>query len=121
MSLRETILGARPKLEQVEVPEWGCSVFLRRWTVGERESLLAWHAAAEKAEDASLTAQLHARVCLLSLADEKGARLFTDDDLEKVKGLDATVVTTLGDKALDLNGMKKREAGESEADKSAAG
>lgn len=46
---------------------------------------------------------------VLSACDEKGDRLFTDEDAEKVKSLPAKIAKPICEAALDLNGFTEKE------------
>lgn len=72
MLSRDQILSASDlPTEEVPVPEWGGSVFVRTLTIGERLEIAPLMG---QAEDLTL------RLVVLSACDESGARLFADED-----------------------------------------
>jgi len=78
---KEQILATSPKLKEVEVPEWGGSVFIRPVTLEEQGKLADLGAKHEKS-----SAALRIKHCTLSLlqwtvCDEDGKALFTGEDL----------------------------------------
>ena len=70
MSIRDTILAANDnRLEPVEVPEWGVTVYVPAVTIEDMEGF-------EKSEGPHAAARMAAFV----IRDEKGERVFTDAD-----------------------------------------
>lgn len=101
MGLRETILAATRKPLRVFVKDWGVDVGVRVITVGERD---AWEAACLKMKERGETKNFRSTYLAFVLCDpDTGARLFKDDELDQVAGLDAGVACSLMDKALKFN------------------
>lgn len=100
MNLRDTILASKGELHPVEVPEWGCTVFVREISVEERSRLFA------KLEEKDHEARLSVWVCLFTLADAEGNRLFTEDDYDALASKPAKVIDRLGRIAADRNLMQ---------------
>jgi hypothetical protein len=78
---KEQILAASPRLKEVEVSEWGGSVFIRPVTLEEQGKLADLGAKHEKS-----SAAVRIKHCTLSLpqwtvCDEEGKHLFTAEDL----------------------------------------
>ena len=96
---REAILNAVDLAsEEVEVEEWGGTVRIRAMN-GTAASAFR-DAVGKDKKGANLVASYLA----LSLVDEAGDRLFTDDQLEELAGKSAAVLTRLFDIASRLNG-----------------
>ena len=71
--IRERILAADDSaLHAVEVPEWGCTVYVRAVTVAEVDAIYK-----NDADGEMTVAMLAARVAL----DEQGRRIFSDADV----------------------------------------
>lgn len=108
---RDGILAAQdlPR-KAVDVPEWGCTVYVRSMTGDERD---AWEQWLLDTKDGRR--RIRARYCALVLVDADGERLFqdTDEDVEALGKKSAAALDRVFGAALTLNGM-------SEADQEAA-
>lgn len=93
----------------VEVPEWGGTVRVRTMTGGERDAFETdlW----DRSGDEPVYNREHFRAKLLSrcIVDEKGARLFSDKDIEKLSGKSAKALNRLFDAAQEINAISKEE------------
>lgn len=97
------------KKETVEVPEWGGTVIVSQITAADRDRFEASIYVGEGATRRQNTANLRARLCSLCLVDEKGERLFTDEEAAELGKKNAAVLDKLFDIAQSLNGMNKTE------------
>jgi hypothetical protein len=87
VTLRDTILGAADlPLHAVEVPEWGCTVYLRSLNVGERTRLL-------DVKDDEHELQLGAFIA--GVRDSDGSPLFAPADREVLTAKSGAVVERL--------------------------
>jgi hypothetical protein len=109
-SLREQILGAKDvRMEPVEVPEWGVTVYVRAmggddleaWEVGEYELR-------EKVGERSILA-FRSRLLAHCLCDADGTRLFKPEDAPALGKRDARALSRLVKVAKRLNGIGKAE------------
>jgi len=76
MSLKETILTANDlELEEVKVPEWACSVYVRSMSGLERDSFEA-----EMEGLDNKTENIRARLLVRCICDSGGERVFDDAD-----------------------------------------
>lgn len=96
MSLsREELLQKRGgdlgRIIEVSVPEWGGTVNLRPMKVGERDRLSAW---AVKPENQNST-EIRKRLLSICLCDEKGERLFQDNQIADMDGFSDVVIDRL--------------------------
>lgn len=100
---RDQILQANdlPR-EEVQVPEWGGSIFVRSLTVGERLKL------EEKSQTESGG---HSVVRLITMAacDEHGVALFEDSDIELLRGKSARAFLRVKEAANRLNALTDRD------------
>jgi hypothetical protein len=112
---KEQILTASPKLQEVEVPEWGGSVFIRPVTLEEQGRLADLGAKHEKS-----SAALRIRHCTLILlqwtvCDEDGKALFTADDLAGLMNKSsASAFLRLQDAVLKYSGLTEESRRELE-------
>lgn len=101
---REAILAVDDrKLERFEVPEWGGVIYLRVMTGTERD---AWEqgigrGAGQEVDGLMAIALLVAKV----VADADGNRLFSDDDVELLKGKSAPALMRVWARAQRLNAL----------------
>ena len=80
MLTKETILKADDlKREQVEVPEWGGHVFVRTMTGLERDRFEQFILDSRSSDQKTNLQNVRARLCSLTMCDEAGKRLFSDD------------------------------------------
>ena len=86
-------------VEIIEIPELGGSIGIKSMTASEREGL-------ERKMQSELDNNgIRATVFVYSVCDEAGSLLFTEDDLEAVKGLPSAVVTKVFDVSNRINGL----------------
>ena len=114
MSLRETILQAQDiKTEQVKVPEWNATVNVRGLTAGERDDFEAsWFVMDASGEMVRSIANLRARLCVRSVVDENGNRLFTDADTEALGQKSGRAMDRIYEVASRLSGLSKKDVDE---------
>lgn len=67
------------KKEEVQVPEWGGSVFVREMSGEDRD---AWEASLINEKGTTNLKNIRARLAAFCIVDENGNRIFTDDDIE---------------------------------------
>jgi hypothetical protein len=90
------------KLEEVAVPEWGGSVFVKVLSGTDRD----------KFEDAYSTEKMknfRARFLVMTLCDEKGQRLFTDEEMNELGKKSSVVIAKIFDKAWSLNALRNED------------
>jgi hypothetical protein len=99
---RDSILAVSDlPVEEVQVPEWGGSVFVRSMNGLERAKLEAFgQADLKRSHDKQRFRQYVA--CLLA-SDESGNRLFTDDDLELLAEKSGSAVDRIAMAGMKLN------------------
>lgn len=114
---KQSILGAADlKKETVEVPEWGGAVIVSQITAADRDRFEASIYVGEGATRKINTANMRARLCAICLVDEKGERLFTDEEAVQLGKKNADVLDRLFDTAQKLNGMNRTEADKAKKD-----
>jgi CO/xanthine dehydrogenase FAD-binding subunit len=102
MLTREMILGADdlPK-QEVAVPEWGGSVYVRALTGAERVQFERVVFAATDEDEATVMAQLVA----LCTVDEQGNRLFTAEDVEALNRKNSRCLNKVASAAIMFNAL----------------
>lgn len=101
---KEQILAADDRASvETHVPEWGGSVYVRVMSGTERESFeREWTTTEEK-----LLPQYKVKMLKKCLCDDKGAALFTNDDLAALGEKNALVIDRLFNQCMKLNGFQK--------------
>lgn len=98
MLTRESIFGTLPKLhrEEVSVPEWGGSVWVRVLTGAERDRLeIQWGETKRH--------NFRARLVAYATCDEKGKNLFTEQDIQALGHQPTSALCRVCDVAFRLN------------------
>lgn len=103
MLSRSAILAADdlPR-EEVSIPQWGGTVFVRTMTGAERDALEAIHLK-------SPGRNFRARVAVATVCDEKGQLLFTEADLVPLGTKSAAALDLILDVAMRLSGFNKKD------------
>jgi len=91
----------RPKYEEIEIEGLG-KVFVKKLTAGEKD---AYEASGGKTHRRT---QILVHFCF----DERGARIFNDDDADELEQLDPALIDPVCALALSLNGYTKKEQDE---------
>lgn len=114
MSLKDQILSANDlPMEEVPTPEWGegSFVFVRTMSGTERDAFEQSMLAAKKGGTTNLV-NIRARLAVLCICDEKGQRLFADDDAEALGKKSAMVLDRIFEVAQRLNGIGVKDVKE---------
>lgn len=110
---REAILAAEdlPR-ELVEVPEWGGAVYVRALTGAERDQFEA-SIVEQRGRDMRMNMRnIRAKLVALTVVDEDGQRIFTDDDVAALGGKSAAALDRLFAVAQRLSGLSKEDVEE---------
>lgn len=108
---RDAILGAvDTEYQTVDVPEWGGQVRVRSISAAERERLMKLSVVTE-GRGAKQTQRFdmptfRVKLAALSMVDDDGRRLFTDDDMAALGRKSARALERVSDVALDLAGVQ---------------
>lgn len=108
---KEQILGQDDLVtEDVQVPEWGGAwVRVRTLNASERDNFEAGSIVG-KGKNATLNFEnMRARLCLLTLIDEKGDRLFREEDTFPLGGKSAAALDRIFTVAQRLNGLRTED------------
>jgi hypothetical protein len=96
------ILGADDcgKRQKVKVPEWGGEVFVKIMTGAERDQ---WELEATDLLANPKSANIRAFLCALTICDDKGARLFSDDQIAELGKKSSVALERIFQVAREIN------------------
>lgn len=111
------------KVEAVYVAEWGGEVLVRSLTGSERDNYEQSIIEQRKGGDVRYRFDnARAKLCVLSVVDETGKRLFSHDDIPKFGSKNSNAVQKVFNKARELSGLSEEDieelVGNSETDQS---
>jgi hypothetical protein len=107
---REQILSADDlKREEVHVPDWGGSVFVRTLTGAERDRLEEQSVTRNGKTFEANFSNVRARLVSLAAVDESGKRLFTEADIEALGAKSATALDIVFAVASRINGLSAKD------------
>jgi hypothetical protein len=114
---RDSIIGAVDfGIKEHEVPEWGGTVYLRKWSAKDRNAYIAksvsvdengGHVNYENVFDSVVWA------VAMSLCDENGIRLFADNEIDILAQKNGDVMQKLCEEVYRLNGLASNSIEES--------
>ncbi len=103
MNLRERISQAQDiKVEAVDVPEWGVTVYVSTFNGHERATLMELR---EKCLKAGRISDLAAHLAVFGCCEANGQRMFTESDFDFLQTKSATALDRIAEVALRLNGL----------------
>lgn len=116
---RDAILDSQDrKKEQVQVPEWGGSLWL--WELSAKE-YVEFYDEVSRRQKSGAKDPYGAVLVYYSARDDEGQRLFTDPaDIDRLSEKNALVMTRLSDIAVRINGLGETTAKNSEAGQAGA-
>ena len=115
MLTKEKILGSDDiKKELVSVPEWGGDVYVRMMSGAERDNFEQKMGRKRKEHIDGFISNIRARLCVETIVNEKGEKLFTDADIAELGSKCAIALDRLFDKAQRLNGFTEEDIKELE-------
>jgi hypothetical protein len=104
LSRDEILAAVKTRAEDytsVDVPEWGGQVLLRRLSAADAE-----RSGLTSGDD---TDEQVARVLAMSVVDEEGNLLFTEDDIKELAKIDVGVAAQVFTTAVKINGLGSEE------------
>jgi len=90
------------KVDKVSVPEWGGDVCIKTLSGTERDAF-------EEGYAEQKMKNFRARFLVLTLCDEKGERLYSDEEAAELGGKSAVVLNRLFDAAWALNAFRTED------------
>ena len=104
--LRRQILEANDRpVKELPIPEWGCTVFIRTMSAGERDRYEAAHLA-----NPYLDAR--ARLAAETVCDEAGNKLFSPEDVAALSQKSCKALDRIFAVAMRHNGVSKEDIDE---------
>ncbi len=111
---KQQILSTSPRPKEVDVPEWGGSVFIRPLTIHEQAKLADLGTKYEKSSVVDRMKNCTLRLVQWSVCDEQGNPLFEAGDLEPLMSKAASAFLRLQDAILALSGLTEESRKELE-------
>ena len=111
---KQQILSTSPRLKEVDVPEWGGSVFICPLTIHEQAKLADLGTKYEKSSVVDRMKNCTLRLVQWSVCDEQGNPLFEAGDLEPLMSKTASAFLRLQDAILALSGLTEESRKELE-------
>lgn len=113
MLTREQILQANDIItEEVPVPEWGASVLVRGMTGAERDDFEASVLEQRGQKFHVKLKNARARLVALTVVDETGQRIFSDDDVAALGKKNAAALNRVYEVAARLSGITDEDVDE---------
>jgi hypothetical protein len=113
---REKILAQKSfGIKEIEVPELGGNVYIRKWSGKDRAKFLQ---ASISVDGGNVDVKYEkifdnmSLVVALSLCDETGVRMFNDDEIELISELNSDAIQSIYQQALELNSLIQKSIGE---------
>jgi hypothetical protein len=103
--MKQQILATVPRLKEVEVPEWGGSVFIRPLTIHEQAKLADLGTKYAKSSVVDRTKNCTLRLVQWSVCDEHIAPLLETADIEPLMSKAASTFLCLQGAILALSGL----------------
>lgn len=101
---KSKILAAKDvKTKSIDVPEWGGEVLIKTLSGLERDAF-------EDAYAKEDTKNFRARFLAMAICDEKGERLFTDDEFSELGKKSAEVIHRLFEQAWAFSAFRQEDA-----------
>jgi hypothetical protein len=115
----EQILKANDQadIKKIDVPEWGGFVYVRIMSGKERDR---WELLVSKSVDKPQTANIRASLCAMTICDEKGKRVFTDNQIESLGAKSSTALDRVFSVSKTINRLSDDDLEELEKNSLAA-
>lgn len=107
LTAKEILAISDIQIEKVNVPEWGGDVYVKGMTGSERDQYEAAMVTSKKPGEARVIdmSDLRAKLCSMTVCDEKGNRLFTEKDVRKLTKKSAAALQRIFKVAQRLSGI----------------
>lgn len=106
-------LARQPRrTERVSIPEWGGAVLVQQMTALERGRYEAYFRSKSGEAHLDRLARARHKLIVMTVVDESGTRLFTDDDMPAMDCWPASVAERLSQAAQQLSGVSDEDLGE---------
>ncbi len=113
MLTKEQILGVKDLIiREVEMPEWGGSVYVRGLTGSERDAFEASVIEQRGKTNRVNMINVRAKLLVLTICDKDGNPVFTAADIDALGKKSAQALQKLFDVASELSGLSEKDAEE---------
>lgn len=102
-------LTGKRNIQEINIPEWGGTVYVRELTGKERDKLEASVLSTNGNNSKTNAENLRARLVVLAVVDESGNRLFSDEDAKTVGNLGVKGLQRAFIMAQRLSGLSDEE------------
>jgi hypothetical protein len=110
---KDLILQANDQvIEKVDVPEWGGSVYVRSLSGTERDAYEASIIGTSANRDVPNLKNVRARLAVMTICDESGKRLFSDDEAATLGEKNTTALLRVYVTAQRLSGLTSKGVSE---------
>lgn len=99
------------ELREVNIPEWGGFVYIRKMNGMERDR---WELKTSNAVEKPMQANIRASLCAMTVCDDKGKRLFTDNQIDALGKKSAIALDRCFAAAKELNKLNDNDIEELE-------
>ena len=110
MLSKTDILAAKDiKIEEISVPEWGGSVFVKEMTGAERDK---YESSILEIKGGNQTVNLQnarAKLAAFTICDENGNRIFSEADISALASKSATALQRIFEKAMSLSRIGEKD------------
>jgi hypothetical protein len=107
---REEVIGAKDiKIERVDVPEWGGSIFVKGMSGTERDHYEVEILSARGTDRQANFENLRAKLASLTVCDQEGHLLFTQDDIEALASKSSRALQRIFIVAQRLSGLSQAD------------
>ena len=114
MGIRDSILSAQDTELRGPFKEWGIDVWIRNMSGAERDAFEGSIVSTRKKKREIDTNNFRAKFLVRTIADEKGQRVFADEDADALGQKDSKTITRLFDIAQEVNGLSPEDVEELE-------
>ena len=111
---KEHILAVTPKLQEIDVPEWGGSVFIRPVTLAEQAKLADLGVKYEKGSVSVRMKSITLQLVQWAVTDSEGQPLFEAKDVDALMNKSASALLRLQDAILKFSGLTEESRRELE-------
>jgi hypothetical protein len=102
-------LTGKRNIQEINIPEWGGTVYVRELTGRERDKFETSVLSSNGNNSKTNAENLRARLVVLSVVDENGTRLFSDEDAKTVGNLGVKGLQRAFVMAQRLSGLSDEE------------
>ncbi len=111
---KDSILNSKPQLKEIEVPEWGGSVFVRPITLQEQATLADMGAKFDRGSVVVRMKHVTLQLIRWAVCDADGLPMFDEKDAETLMGKTASAFLRLQDAILKYSGLTEKSREELE-------